>query len=216
MKTIYSFIGLPASGKGTQSAILAEKLGVSIVGMGDLIREEMKKDSSDPFVAAIIGRYNTGTPQPDDVAVKLLENYLESSAKDVILDNFPLTEGQAKFLSDYLSKHNEWQGPIVIYINLDPEIAIKRAITRKICSNCKAVYGAMDDIDKCTKCGGELIIRSDDNEEVMRKRIGHYVPMIDETINYYKSIDGTIIEIDGTKTVPEVTAEVEEKLTNRA
>ena len=85
MKTIYSFIGLPASGKGTQSAILANKLGTEIVGMGDLIREEMKKDSNDPFVAMVISRYNEGTPQPDEVVVKLLQNYLETSTKDVIL-----------------------------------------------------------------------------------------------------------------------------------
>lgn len=209
-KTIYSFIGLPASGKGTQAQLLAEKLGIKIVGMGDLIRETISSGVDDPFVAEIKKRYDEGIPQPDSVAIDLVKQLLENLQDSVIFDNFPMTQGQSEFLDTFIDSHSDWKFKI-IYIKVDPETAIHRVTTRKICSECKTVYGAIDEMI-CEKCGGALIVRSDDNEDVMRTRIGHYLPKIKEVVDYFAQKDSIVVEIDGTKTVSEVQKEIENRI----
>ncbi len=211
-KTIFVFLGIPASGKGTQAKILASEKGLKMVSAGDLIRQIMAGDSNDPFVAEIKKRYEVGTPQPDEVVVDLFNNFLDESKDSVILDNFPFSLGQANFLDNYIENNDEWQGPVIISIRLNPEIAIKRAISRKICTDCGMIYGVTDEMI-CEKCGGPLIVRSDDNEETMRKRIDNYIPRLNELVAHYsKSSSGKLIEIDGSQSVPHVTEVVKEKI----
>lgn len=208
-KTIYSFIGLPASGKGTQAELLAQRLGIEKpIGIGDLIREVIASESGDPFVAEIKKRYDEGVPQPDSVAIDLLRRRLESSTTSLILDNFPFTKAQADFLNAFVrEKNDEFDGPVIIYIKVNPETAIERITLRKVCSECKAVYGATDEMI-CEKCGGSLIVRSDDNIDIVRARITHYQPKISEVLDYYRKLDHKIYEIDGEKTVAEVTEQI--------
>jgi len=212
-KTIYSFIGLPASGKGTQAKLLAEKLGVAKpIGIGDLVREVIDTDSTDPFVVEIKERYNAGTPQPDSVAIDLLEKKLNAVNSDIILDNFPFTTGQAKFLEDYVASHEEmFNNPVIIYIKVDPDTAIRRTTLRKVCSECGQIFAATDDMI-CEKCGGSLIVRSDDNVETVRTRIEHYLPKINEVIDYLKNSDWKVAEINGETTPAEVSKEIANEL----
>jgi len=209
-KTIYSFIGYPASGKGTQAAILAKKIQAKVIGIGDLIRETIENGGGDPFVVEIKKRYDEGTPQPDEVAIDLVTKYLGTIDGDVIFDNFPFSHGQAEFIKSYIAKHQEWQ-IVVIYIELDPETAIDRATSRKICSGCGTIYEATDEMI-CEKCGGSLVVRTDDNEETVRARISQYSPKIDEVIRYFENHGDKIIKIDGEKTIEQVSAEITEKL----
>lgn len=213
-KTIYTFIGLPASGKGTQAEILAKKLGLANpIGIGDLIREVIESSAdNDPFVSEIKKRYNAGTPQPDEVAIDLLTRKIESTDSDIVLDNFPFTEKQATFLDQFIAKNAaKYDGPKVIYIKVDPEIAVKRVTTRKVCSDCGSIFGSTDEMI-CEKCGGALVVRSDDNVDTVRTRIEHYLPKIAEVIDYYKSTGRDIWEINGENTVAEVSAEINRKL----
>lgn len=207
---IYSFIGLPASGKGTQASILAEKEGIKVIGMGDLIRAAIDGDINDPFVAEIKSRYDKGVPQPDSVAIDLVKKYLGSLENGIIFDNFPFTAGQALFLEDFIKDNSKWDHK-VIYINLDPESAIKRVTSRKICSECGTIYGATDEMI-CEKCGGSLVVRADDNEETVRTRIGHYLPKIREVIDFYTERNIPIIEVNGEKSIEAVTKEIFSKL----
>lgn len=209
-KTIYSFIGLPASGKGTQADFLAKKLRVdSPIGMGELIREVISSDSTDPFVQEIKSRYDKGIPQPDSVAIDLLHRKLDNSKNDIVLDNFPFTEEQARFLVTYLEDQKSFfHNLIVVYIKINPETAIKRATTRKICSDCGEIYAATDEMI-CEKCGGALIVRTDDNVDTIKVRIDHYLPKINEVLSYYRQHNKKVIEIDGEKSVADVSSEIE-------
>jgi len=209
-KTIYSFLGLPASGKGTQATMLAEKLGLQIVGVGTLVREEIKKDSNDPFVAEIKKRYEAGVPQTDKIAIDLIENYLKNNNSSVILDGFPFRESQADFLDKFVAENPTFDGPVVIYIKIDPETAIKRITTRKVCSECGAIFGASDEMI-CEKCGGALVVRTDDNEETMRNRIEFYLPRIKEIVDHYDKSHKVLV-INGEQTIAEVSAEILKQL----
>ncbi|MDO8444472.1 MAG: nucleoside monophosphate kinase [bacterium] len=210
LKTIYSFIGLPASGKGTQAAILAKKLGAKVIGIGDLIRTTIDADNDDPFVVEIRDRYNKGIPQPDSVAIDLVKSYLAHIDSDVIFDNFPFSVGQSKFIDDYIGDNPRWQ-IIIMYLELDPETVIKRITSRKICASCGTIYESSDEMI-CEKCGGALIVRSDDNEDVARTRIGQYLPKIKEVLTFFEQKNGKVIRIDGEKSIEEVSREITEKL----
>jgi len=210
-KLIFTFLGLPASGKGTQAKILAADKNMRVVSAGDLIREIMASSSDDPFVLAIKKRYDAGIPQPDEVVVDLFSKFLDESQSSVVLDNFPFSTGLADFLNTYIKNHPIWHGPIIVFISLDPEQAVKRAISRKICSGCGAIYGMTDEMI-CEKCGGSLLVRADDNEETMRTRISHYYPRLKDLVEYYKANNGALLEINGSKSVPEVTAEINQKI----
>lgn len=211
-KTIYIFLGLPASGKGTQAKILASSRNLKMVSAGDLVREIIQSDPSDPFVQEIKRLYDIGTPQPDAVVVDLFRKFLDNADQSVILDNFPFSIGQAEFLEKYIAEHKEtWSDPKVVMIKVDPEVAIKRAITRKVCTSCGAIFGAIDEMI-CEKCGGSLIVRSDDNEDTMRARIKHYMTRLNELTEYYKKGHGELIEIDGSKAIAEVTKDLDQKI----
>ncbi len=209
-KTIYSFIGLPASGKGTQAAILAKRLDAKVIGIGDLIRETIDTDSTDPFVIDIKSRYDKGIPQPDNVAIDLVKSYLTKMDGDVIFDNFPFSIGQSQFIYDFIAEKPDWQITI-IYLELDPETVIKRIISRKICASCGTIFDSSDEMI-CEKCGGALIVRSDDNEDTARTRIGQYLPKIKEVMEFFQAKSSKIIKIDGEKTVAEVSQEISDKL----
>lgn len=206
---IYSFIGLPASGKGTQAEILAKQVGVQkIVGIGDLARKIIAKNSDDPFEIEIKKVYEKGAPLSDEIAIDLIKRYLDEAKGNIILDNFPFTEKQADFLMDYISKSGKWSKLYPIFINIQPETSVKRITTRKVCSDCGAIYGS-DSIEMiCEKCGGSLSTRVDDNPETVRNRIGFYAPQIAKLKNYlnYK------IEINGEQSIKEVAAELENRL----
>ncbi|MFA7253542.1 MAG: nucleoside monophosphate kinase [Patescibacteria group bacterium] len=208
---IYSFLGLPASGKGTQAEILAQKLNIEkIIGVGGLVRQIINEGNpDDSFVASVKDRYEKGIPQPDEVAVKLASDYLDSHQEDIIFDNFPLSKGQAKFLIEYLA--NDLNNLKIIYIKVDPEKAIKRALSRKICGKCSAIY-ASTELELCEKCGGKLISRTDDTVEIMRERMSYNIPVIEEVLSFYRENNIDIIEINGNEPVEKVTVEIDMRI----
>lgn len=211
-KIIYSFLGLPASGKGTQAELLATKKGIKeVVGIGALARALMKDESADPFILEIKKQYESGKPLSDEVSIDLMRQYLENSTSNIILDNFPFTLAQADFVEKFIDEHEDWSGPIVVYIKVSEEAAIKRATSRKVCPDCGAIYGVTDEMI-CEKCGGSLIVRSDDNVETVRKRLETYMPNINLMLRHYEEKRIPVIEINGEKTVPEVEAEIDSKI----
>lgn len=209
---IYTFLGLPGSGKGTQAEIMAKKTGAKIFGMGDLIRNEIAgADLNDPFYKAMKERYDQGTPQPDEVAVDIIRKNLADVAGDVILDNFPFTKNQADLYFE-LIKTTDAKKPILVWIKIDPESSLKRILNRKVCSECKKVYVG-GEVTICEECGGALVSRPDDKEEVVRNRVAIYQPKIKEVVAVFGD-RGILVEINGEQTIPEVEKEIEDKVIN--
>jgi adenylate kinase len=164
--------GAPGSGKGTYASRLQSKLGVDVIAMGDIFREIMIEDSE--LGKKVKGYVEKGLLVPDDIVVEVLTQRLARIPKNrgFILDGYPRTVEQAKAL-EKIAKID-----VVILLLVPDWIIVERLSTRRICKNCGAVYNIRflkPKVDMvCDKCGGPLYQRSDDNPEVIKKRIEVY------------------------------------------
>lgn len=212
---IYSFLGLPASGKGTQAEILSKKIDAIVVGSGDLVRDEIKNcDMSDPFCESIKDRYDKGIPQPNEIMVDLIKKRISNTNKNIILDNYPFNSGQVNDYKKMLSEIKIDKSELVV-IEISPKEAIKRVTLRKVCSRCKKIFisNKLDEI--CDVCGGSLISRVDDNVDVLKTRINKYAPSINEVIHSFPEI-GKVHIINGQQSIPDVESEIDNKVLNEA
>ena len=182
------FIAPPAAGKGTQSAIL-ESLGYLHISTGDMLREEIAKNSEIGLqVKQII---NEGKLVNDEIVFELISQKLNNNKKPFILDGFPRSLNQAEMLNDLFKKLNITDYE-VIYLNIDMDTAMKRALGRLTCE-CGASYNLFYDNMKpkkeniCDKCGKELTKRSDDNEESFKVRFNTFINNNKPIFDYYKN-----------------------------
>ncbi len=177
-------IAPPAAGKGTHSALLKEKYGLSHISTGDLLREVATSDSS------IAEKLSRGELISDEIVFKLLENKLIELNSKVghIFDGFPRTLSQAEELNNILNRLNQ-KVDYVIYLDIDREVAMKRVLGRLTCSGCGEIYNTYRDTfkveNKCNKCDSDLTKREDDNEETFTKRFDTYLEKTQPLIDYY-------------------------------
>ena len=175
MKNII-FIAPPAAGKGTQSDLLISKYGYEHISTGDLLREEVASGSE--LGLSISELMKSGALISDDIVNKLLVKALSATTKPFILDGYPRNISQAEKLDILLSELGK-SADAVIYLEVDEELAMKRATGRISCPNCKRSYHKyfmkpkQDNI--CDNCGATLISRADDTEEAFKNRYNTYV-----------------------------------------
>ena len=192
MKNII-FIAPPAAGKGTQSDLLVEKYGYIHISTGDLLREEIASGSE--LAEEINAIIKEGKLVSDEIVAKLLSNRLSKTdvkEKGFILDGYPRNIAQAKTLEEILDETDNELG-VAIYLELDEETAMKRALGRMTCPKCKKGYNKFLDgfkpkeEGKCDACGSELETRVDDNEESFRNRFQTYIDNTSPLLEFYKA-----------------------------
>ncbi len=188
--------GPPSAGKGTQAQRLSKEYGIPQVSTGDLLREAVAKQT--PLGIKIKSYLDTGKLGPDDLIVQLIKNRVSQpdAAKGYLLDGFPRTIGQAT----ELDKMTEID--LVLNIAVDPEMLVERAVGRRICMKCNAVYHVKFNQPKkqgiCDKCGEMLIQRDDDKEQTVRNRLKVYQEQTAPLIEHFRK-KGNIVDIDGSK-----------------
>ena len=176
--------GPPGAGKGTYASRLKEKLGVETISTGDIFRELIKED---PELGRKVRDYvEKGLLVPHEIVVEVLKQRLSKipKGKGFILDGYPRTLEQAKAL-EAVTKID-----VILLIEVPDWIIIERLSSRRICRNCGAVYNTrflkpkVDEV--CDKCGGPLYQRSDDNPEVIKKRLQVYEEQTKPILKYFK------------------------------
>lgn len=184
MKNII-LVAPPAAGKGTLAKKL-EELGYIPLSTGDMLREKSKKDE------VLSDMMKKGTLISDDIVFKILEeNLISLGDKNYILDGFPRTVNQAIMYDNLLEKLNKDIG-VVIYLDVDKDILLKRTITRRICPNCKRSYSTITENLKpkkeniCDVCKSPLVQRADDTEDIFEVRYDEYMNKTYPLINYYE------------------------------
>lgn len=185
-------LGPPGAGKGTQANILSERYSIPHIAAGDLLRKEVK-DKTDLGLEAE-SYMQKGELVPDEIVIKIIIKRLKESdtGKGFILDGFPRNVAQAEELEERL-RESKKEIDLVIYLETSEDIIIKRLSGRRICSNCQAVYHAVNMPSKvegiCDKCQGKLYQRVDDKPETIKNRLKVYHQETTALIDYYKNIN---------------------------
>ena len=198
------FLGPPGAGKGTKAEIVAERLGIPTISTGAIIREAIKSGS--PMGVEAKKFIDAGNLISDDVVIGIVKERLAKSdcKRGFILDGFPRTVSQAIALSDMGIAIDR-----VVFIDVPDEVIFDRMSGRRVCQKCGATYHVTDHPSKagdlCEKCGGELMIRSDDAPEVVHSRLEVYHTTTEPLYDYYVS-KGNLVRVDGLGSVGETIA----------
>lgn len=199
-------LGAPGAGKGTQAELLAEWLAVPTVSSGELFREAM--DAGTPLGLQAREYIDRGELVPDRITIDMVAERLSrpDCAGGVILDGFPRTVAQAEALEELLGRMGR-RVDVVAYIEVAPEVSLRRLAGRWTCSRCGAVYHEVFSPEavsgKCDQCGGKLTQREDDRPEVQRRRIEVYRERTAPLIAHYRE-RGILSEVDGERDVEAV------------
>ncbi len=185
LQKIYVLLGPPGSGKGTQSDLLAKKLKVPRIVLGDLIREFIQETSPEAIESK--ARYDQGIPQPDEIATMLLERKLHTvtGSETAVFDTFPLSIGEAQEL-DRIVKDLGVSQLTVVFLNVSKEEVVKRITIR-----------------------GQG--RSDDKPEIAAARYDEYEKRNAPIKEFYKG-KSCLVEINGEQTTEQVHQEILTKL----
>ena len=139
-------LGPPGAGKGTQAAILSEKLGIPHISTGDLFRANIGEGT--PLGIEAKQYIDAGKLVPTDVTARMVASRLAESdaAEGFLLDGFPRTVEQADILANLLSEAGQTLDGVVNY-QVSEDVVVERMLSRG---------------------------RADDNEETIRTRLGVY------------------------------------------
>jgi len=209
--------GPPGSGKGTQSNLLAGKLGAKHLSTGDLFREILE-DKSHPLYTKV-QIIKEGKLVSDDVVNLVVEDGIQKPEyqNGIIFDGYPRTIYQAKALDRMLSDMGR-KIDLVIDLNVSQDVILFRILGRLVCPKCKQVFHKKQGLSNCPNCGEGLVSRTDDTEEVIVKRMQEYeantAPLHDyynnsQTIHITLSVDDTSLSVKGVN--DQIMAKLKEK-----
>jgi adenylate kinase len=180
-------LGPPGAGKGTQAAILVERLGIPQISTGDMLRAAVRAGT--PVGREARAYMERGDLVPDDVVIGVAEERLDQpdARRGFVLDGFPRTTGQARAL-DRLLERLDVSLERCLALEVDDDALVGRLLRRK------AIEG-----------------RDDDSEAVIRNRMQVYRAETEPLLAYYRNC-GVLTEVDGKGSVDEVAKRIEEAL----
>lgn len=199
-------LGAPAIGKGTQAAMLGERLGACHLSTGDVFHNAKCAKESDlsPAMQNALECLKRGETVPDETVLNLVGERLHclQCSGGFMLDGFPRTVAQAKALDQLLDSHEIHLSGVFNY-TLSVEKLVIRTSGRRTCTHCHAAYHITDKpsktADECDLCGGKLFQREDDRPEAVKIRLEAYEKSSRPLLDYYRQ-RGVLINIpaDGT------------------
>lgn len=199
-------LGAPGAGKGTQAHMIAEKYHLPHVSTGDIFRANIKNGTELGKEAK--GYMDRGELVPDELTVRiLLDRVAQDDCKNgYILDGFPRNIPQAEVLEEELEKLGD-KIDVAIDMEVPDESIIRRMSGRRACSSCGATYHIVNVPPKkegvCDVCGEALILRDDDKEETVQKRLDVYHEQTQPLIEFYTK-KGILKTVDGTQDMMDV------------
>ena len=175
--------GPPGAGKGTQAKNLVNKLNSFQVSTGDMLREEINKDTE--IGKKIINNMNNGRFVEDEIVNKLLENIIFDKHKmdKLIFDGYPRTIDQAKNLDLLLTESNQ-QIDFIFFLNVNKETIVKRIEKRKVEEK-----------------------RSDDDLNTILKRYETYLKTTSPVLDYYSSKQN-FYKLDGNMEIDQINEQI--------
>jgi adenylate kinase len=198
-------LGPPGAGKGTQAHRLADYYDAKLIATGDMFRKHVRDGT--PLGMKAKEYMDAGELVPDDVVIGMLLVELRKAQNGFMLDGFPRTIPQAQALEEALA---EIDHPLeaALKFRIPDEATIARLAGRRTCSHCERTFNVELKRTKvegiCDNCGGELVQRGDDREEIVRHRLEVYHRDTEPLELFYWN-KGLLREVDAVGAVEEVT-----------
>ena len=203
-------LGAPGAGKGTQAALLSERLGIPTISTGSILRQAIK-DGTDVGlqVKALI---EAGHFAPDDLIVEIVNQRVSQPdcKKGFILDGMPRTLAQAHALDKAGITIDR-----VVDIEISDEEIMDRMSGRRVCEQCGETFHVQANPPKqtgvCDSCGGTLVMRRDDAPETVKERLEVYHAQTEPLKDFYAQ-RGVLCEVANRPGIAEMTTAVMEAL----
>ena len=201
--------GPPGAGKGTQSQYLVESCNYTQISTGDLLRDEIKKNTE--LGKEILSKVDIGDFVNDEIVNSLIDEVVSNKKyhNKLIFDGYPRNISQAKNLDNIMSKNNQSIGAI-IYLDVNRGIIEKRILGRIVCEKCNVTLNEYFDNEqiKNHKCGNEYLKkRKDDNSKTIINRYDTFVKETNPLLDYY-SKKTTFYKVDASVKIEEITAKI--------
>ncbi|MBX9580155.1 MAG: adenylate kinase [Gemmataceae bacterium] len=206
-------VGPPGCGKGTQGELLVERLGVVEVGTGDILRRAIKDGT--PLGREVEPLLKQGLLVPDTVVNDLVAELFRGPHRPerFVMDGYPRTYAQA-IAFDALLNQEMLSLDGVVNLTISDEEVVRRISGRRCCSNleacgvCYNVYAKPPKVEgKCDRCGAPLMLRDDDREETVRRRLDEFHKNTDALIEHYRR-RGLLREVPATGGVEAIYANI--------
>ena len=197
-------LGAPGAGKGTQAEIICEKLSIPAISTGNILREAVKNGTEMGQKAKSF--IDSGKLVPDEVIISIIKERLSEPdcAGGFILDGVPRTVVQAEAIEKAGIEIDK-----VIDIEVADEAIVKRLSGRRVCASCgtsyHTIYKPSSDPTKCDRCGGELIVRKDDEPATVLERLAVYHEQTEPLKDFYAA-RGKLAVVEGQEEVADTTA----------
>lgn len=203
-------LGPPASGKGTQGRRVAERLGLAYLSTGALLREHVENGSALGRQAKPI--LDRGEYLPDELMCDVIADWLDGRSGGWVLDGFPRSLPQAKFLDGWL---DDCGSSLDAALLLEVPFAelLERIQARVECPDCRwtGQKSQLSASGRCPECGGPATRREDDEEENFRSRHRQFEEITLPAVSFYRRRE-LLIPVDATHPKDEVTAELLKRL----
>lgn len=183
-------VGSPGAGKGTQAARLSDRFGIPAIATGDIFRQNVKDQTHLGLTVASI--MAAGDYVPDEVTNQLVVDRLDQqdAAQGFILDGYPRTLEQIRFLDELLASHGQSLDAVILLV-ADKEEVVARLRKRAV-----------------------ELGRADDTEEAIRHRQDVFLHETAPLIPVYRD-KSLLVEIDGLGSIDDVTHRIFTALTKR-
>lgn len=204
-------MGPPGAGKGTQAERFARERGLLRISTGDILRETIKAGS--PVGARAKQLMDRGELVDDATMIAIVRERLmrPDAHPGFVLDGFPRTVTQAEALDGIVAERKN--GPLIIVdVRVPEHELVRRLASRLICGSCgtnaePAKAGAPAPT-RCMKCGGELVQRTDDNEQVVLERLKVYERATKPLVEFYRD-RSTFRVVNGAQSPQQVAQELD-------
>ena len=181
--------GPPGSGKGTQSRLITNWLGIPAISTGDMLRSEIQGGTK--LGEAVRCIMTSGGLVGDDLVNEMLAHRVAQPdcLNGFLLDGYPRTVYQAEFL-DRLIAERSLPKPIILHLDVPLDALQGRLTSRRQCPTCGTIYNLLHQPPKkaglCDNDGTPLITRRDDQEEVVRERLRTYEAQTRPVLAHYQ------------------------------
>ncbi len=205
----YVIMGVQGCGKGTQARLLAESFDLVHISVGDVFRWHIQHHTK--LGAQVKRIVASGNLVNDELVGGIVRRRLDEHDWNYgfILDGFPRSASQAEFFLE------SYDVDAVIHIHVPDHVVRDRVLSRRLCSNCGLDYNLIShrpaSENTCDVCGGQLVVRTDDQSEALADRLRDYHSKTEPVLDLFRRKE-LVLDIDGVPPLDEVQETIRSKL----